>query len=512
MAFAYLAGTTTLGAANEVVDWFATFEGWISGVGWSVEAGGGTTDLIIRSASEAGGLTMLYVRVWQDLGNPTRVRMEVQNDLGGTQFTTADGFVDSGGVQFQYFMGADLDAIYICFKAGAGYRVLYAGLVIPFANTVADETRHMIATDDSWAANSALLRNAAGLWDQNAALQDDNGLDDSEINPNDGSFMPYGIVAGTGVNIAGQLKHCGGIIAEPTLLAEDTITTGQPGATTTWIVLQDSAANRLPFRSGGVMPAGFPPGNFVSTNGIAVTVADIYAAMAGLLVPIGWVDLGFPPVCPWSDGRFLRSTGENGTEDIIAGVARQLNIGVDEFYSEVWDDVARTHEAHSLGLLDAATEFPLNYWISGDRDEFCLVCQRAGGYTLWYAGKGYVFAPGLPDTIYKVVAARQGLGGGAVAELLRRHDDGAWGFGTTIHSGILANNTNPSAFDGATYFVWPRVFTYPDAPFLVPISQAKYFGFSSGGGIANLDTITVGGEIWTVFFDGAGVQFVLRTT
>ena len=56
MAFAHLAGVTTPGAPDEIVDWFATFQQWMTAVvGWTVEAGGGTTNVVFRSISEAGG-------------------------------------------------------------------------------------------------------------------------------------------------------------------------------------------------------------------------------------------------------------------------------------------------------------------------------------------------------------------------------------------------------------------------------------------------------------------------
>lgn len=85
MAWAHITGE-----AVSTNDWFATFEAWISAtVGWTIEAGAGTTDLIIRSVSEAGGLTMLWARVWL-VG--TQIHVELRDDLAGTHVTTRGSY------------------------------------------------------------------------------------------------------------------------------------------------------------------------------------------------------------------------------------------------------------------------------------------------------------------------------------------------------------------------------------------------------------------------------------
>lgn len=506
MGFAYLAGTTDAAAPDEVVDWFATFQQWITAeIGWTVEAGGGTTDLILRSLGEAGGLTMLYMRVQRVALFPNRVSIEVRNDLAGTQVTTMGGYVDSAGAQFQYWMAGDLDSIVVCFRGGAVYRAVYAGLVMPFARTITDETYAMIATDDDL-GDANILRRHDGAWDQNDQLYPDSYMEDGRLDTQDGSFTLGPLIFGAGAAIAGQLKHVSGEITDPTLVAGNTITTGQPGGTTSWIVLQGSGAARFAMRTGGVMPTGATAGGgFASVAGVAANYPALYGAVIALLTGVGWTDLGDPGI--WTDGRMFYSVGESGLETIYGGLTRNGT----ELYANAWDDAIPTHQAEVLGTL-APVDFPVNYWITADKDEVVLVVARAGGYTYWYWGVGYVFAPGLPDTIYKNIAAKQGAGIGFEVEVLRRHDDAAWG--ADLVRGIAAvtpTNSNPNAYDGVSYIVWPIGFyERVIAPF-IPYAQPKYIGFSHGGGIAPLDTIAVGAETWTVFFDSTPVNFCVRT-
>ena len=143
-----------------------------------------------------------------------------------------------------------------------------------------------------------------------------------------------------------------------------------------------------------------------------------------------------------------------------------------------------------------------------------IVCQRAAGYVVFWAGILEAFVPGLlppyagaPLTEFKVSANR--LMG--IPSMLRQHD-GTWGGLTTLGHGA-AGNTNPNAFDATTYILWPyAVFFDVGAGNYESHGQMKYAFHTLGGGIANLDTITVGAEVYTIFFNVAGVAFAMRTT
>jgi len=518
MAFGYLEGTTAAGAPDEVVDWFATFQQWMtSEVGWTVEAGGGTTDITFRSLGEAGGLTMLYLHVYRDGGLPNRVRIEVKDDLAGTHETAEAGYLDGAGAQFAFWMAGDLDAINICFRGGAVYHSIYAGMVLPFALTVPDETYRMIATSTQIAGS--ILRDASGVWDVDHPLYDNQLLDDCIIDRYDGSLPLAGTYFDRQANIAGQPKHISAPIndAGPTVM--DLLETGRPGATTTWIVLRDRDGRRYAMRTGGVMPLGQQdPGSFAAVTGVAANYGALWTALSAHLVALGWVDLGDPGL--WTEGRLYFSAGESGEEEIYIGYARNSAV-TDEFFPYVQDDLVPTHRFPTATprYLDNL-DFPINYWICGDRDCCVLVYQRAGGYTLTWCGLLPSFAPGLlapyaagPLTVYSAVALMQGAGAGLNISggLLRGHD-GVWNQVVSFtDDGVDADNSNPNNFDGTTYLLWPLLCFESIPPDEEIIGQLRYAFYSSGGGIANMDTITVGARVYTVFHDATGNNFCVRT-
>lgn len=516
MAFVHLSGVTTAGAPDEIIDWFTTFEAWMVSLGWTVVAGTGTQDITFRSLSEAGGLVMLYLRAWRDLVNVDRVYFRVQDDLAGTHFTTpvAGPYVDSGGVQFAYWMSGDMDAIIVAFKLGAGYRHVYAGMVIPFALTVPDETYRMIVATD--VVGATILRYHTGAWDFDATLEDNAYMSNARIDTYDSSFSLAGAYWGSGANIAGQLKHISTMIQDPGVVAEDTIDTGRPGATTTWVALTDTIGRRFAIRTGGVLPTGIPDGTYASVSGVVGSYLGIYGNLSFLLVPLGWTDMGDPGI--GASGRLFHSTGESGQENIYV-LFNEDGVAPLELKVQVWDDGVGTHKAEHLAHLDLA-DFPVNYWLCADRDCVVLIIQRAVGYSRWWGGMVAPFAnglvapyPGPSLTEYSMVCSCQGPGSlGFPPKALRAHN-GAWNVTCNVFSeGPPLVNSNPNAFDGVTYLVWPFVGYQTVGGGNMPIGQMKYFFHSSGGGIANLDTITVAGKVYTVFFDSLGAVMVVRTT
>lgn len=521
MAFRYLAGVTTAGAPDEIVDWFQLFQAWMTGiVGWTVAAGGGTTDIYFQSVGEGPGppLTMLFIHVWRDGGNPNRVRIEVSDDVVPTHQTAEGSYLDGLGAQFAYWMCGDLDAINICFRGGATYNSVYAGMVIPFALTVPDETYRMIST--STQATGSILRDAGGVWDVDHALVASAIMVGARVDRYDGSLPLCAIVFDTQANIAGQLKHIGGRITEPSVTVMDVLTTGLPGATTTWIVLEDRAGTLYPMRTGGILPAGMPdPGTFAAVSGVAANYPALWTAITAHLTGLGWTFLGDPVYR--THGRLYHSTGESTEEDIYIGYA--VNTApADEFYPYVQDDALATHmfPINYVRWLDSS-EFPINYWICGDRDCCILVYQRPTGYTLIWSGLVPAFAPGLlppyaaaPLTDYSLWVGMQGdgVGGNMRAGLVRAHD-GTWGQDCGLYDdGAMLNNSNPNNFDGTTFQMWPLL-AYQEilAGQNEFIGQLRYVGRSSGGGIASMDTITIGAQVYTVFFDNTGLNFCVRT-
>jgi len=516
MAFSYLAGTTTQGAADEVVDWFATFEAWITAIGWTVEAGAGSTDMVLRSIGEVGTMTMLYMHVWRDGGNPNHVRIEVQDDLAGTHVTNEAGYLDGAGARFPFWMSGDLDAVAIAFRGGALYHIIYAGMVIPFAATIPDETYCMIAT--SLQNAGSILRDSGGGWDVDRGLYDNSLMDGANIDSYDASFPICGTYFGMNADIAGQLKHVSGYIGTHPLTVGCPIPSGQPGATSTWIILKDRTERRFALRSSGAtLPVGQPdPGTFAAAQGVAPNPAGLWGAIAAFLAPLGWADRGDPGI--YDDGRMFSSAGESGVDHIVIGYA-VATFGIDTLFPYVADDLAPTHRyPQTSGTYLDFGDFPLPYWLCGDGDCCVLVYQRGAVYHMIWLGLVPSMAPALippypgpPLTDYQLFCGiQQGpVFANRMAGWLRNHA-GAWEqngqFGEEGPSGV---NSSPNNFDGVTFILWP--FIAQAAAGGQVIGPMRYVGFCSGGGIANLDTITIGAEVFTVFFDGYGNNFCVRT-
>lgn len=508
MAFSHLAGVTDPLAPDSVVDWFATFEAWIVSVGWTVEAGSGTTDLVISSVGEAAAYTKLFVHVRRDGGNPNRVLGDVRDDAVGTHKTTNLGYVDSGGVQFAYWMSADLDAIAIVFKTGAAYRLIYLGCLMPFALAPVDETYYMVATNGL--LSSAILRNHNGVWDQNITNYHDAISDNVVRCALDNSFPLFALIANQEDEIAGEFRFITGEISLVVgVNPEDTITTGYPGATCDWIVLAHGPTiDTFALRTGGALPVGTPDGaSFASQRGLTTDATNfITVVLSGFLTGMGWTDLGTAGVGLVS--RIFYSQGESGTEDIYCVVAHDGGAPNGYWNFWVWDDAVGTHSTGlARGRMDL-TSFPANYIISGDLDCFVFMTQWAGGYYPCWLGMVVPANPNLPDTVYKMCTFERT----GDAELLRGHDD-VWGKACAVqYGGPMISHSNPSLFDGATYFVWPRHLTYLVVGALVEaVGMMKYIFASSGGGISQLDTIPVGAQVYTVVFEAGAALAVIRT-
>jgi len=505
--FGYTKDVTTPGAPDSIVDWFARFQTWIVSLGWAVVSGGGTTDMVLSSAGEAGGLTKLFMRVWRGSGaDVNKVYLRVQNDAAGTNATTAGGYVDSGGAQFTYFMAGDKDAVVVCFKAGAGYRTVYAGLVLPFARTVPDETYSMIATSAMNAGN--ILRDYTGTWNVAKTIYNHAYFSKGLRDRYDNSFSIYGTICGAGNTIAGQLKHISGKVYDSAINPEDTITTGRPGATTTWIVLQDHTPLKYAMRTGGILPAGIPDGNFSHTFGTANDIAVLFNTIGTFAVGRGWTDIG--DIGYLTTSKLLYSVGVNGQEAIYVLFAWTNT--TNRLFIHVQNAHPYTQRTSFIELDLAPSYFPANYFISGDKDCIMLVVQIPTGYEMWWGGMVEPFAPGLltGNTPYKMVA--QGVGAGVPGQRLLRDHSGAWNQAVNVFNDgtTLANDSNKNAFDSTTYLVWPYcTFSGVGADY-EPVGQNKYYFYTHGGGIAAIDTITIGAQRYRVFFTTAAVPFCMR--
>lgn len=511
MAFAHLHATTTAGAADEVVDWFARFQAFMVGIGWVAAGGAGTTNLVLSSIGELGGLTMLFLHVWRDGGNPNRIRFEVQNDLAGTQFTTEGGYIDSGGVQFEFWISADRDAAAVVGKIGAGYREVYVGLVMPFALTVVDETYRMVSVEG--VDSGRILRDSAAAWDQADNTYENPYMRNARRDRDDGSLSLGGLLFGDLTLIAGEFKHISCQLTDPATAAEDDITTGKPGATTTWTVFSDDGARKFALRTGGVLPIGDAdsPG-FVYNTGVAATPAAWFAALNAHMVGIGWAAANIAGLTGMVTDWEFNSPGESGVDDVW--IRAWYNGGANIFFhiaSAGFGTPGRQESAPAYGIGVGIADFPQPYHFAGDMD--CLISTvrtPAGTYGAMWTGLSSVFAPNLTDT-YMGSVINWTLGGVNSGRILHDHVGGWNALVNTMAQGDgpHALNSNPNAYDGTTYLIWPmNCAAFGDAE---PIGMFKYFFASSGGGLAQLDTITIGARVYTVFIDGVPNSWAMRT-
>ncbi len=518
MAFSHLAGITTFGAADEVVDWFATFEPWAVGIGWTVISGGGTTNLVLRSVSEAGGLTMLFLHIYRDGGDPSHVRIEVMDDAIGTHETDEQGYLESLDNRFPFWMSGDMDAIVVCWKSGFLYHTIYAGLVLPFALAVPDETYRMIAT--SRQIRGSILRDSGGVWDVNSEMYDHSGMDNVLKDGLDDTFPLDTTYFGRQADVAGQLKHVSGVIPVESVMVPDILTSQVPGGSSTWIVLADRFKNRYAMQTGGDLPTAFPPdpGTFVAAAGVAANYAALFGALAAHLTGLGWVDLGVPAVPGIASGRYFSSVGESNVDEIYIGFY-YLTPVIDTFYVFTQDDAAGTHrDAHPTHrYLDAPADFPAPYWICGDRDFCIIVFQHGADYSMLVAGLVPSFTPLLlppraPLTPYSLYAGAMGESPGGLDPLglILRDHNGNWNETVVFLADPNESDlSSPNNFDGTTYILWPMLLY--DAIDTTLLGQLRYVGKVAGGGVANLDTITIGAEVYTVFHTFAGNNFTVRT-
>lgn len=481
MSFQYVTGTA-LAAPDEIVVWFAAFQDFVTACGWTVEAGAGTTDLILSSQGEAGGLTMLWARVRRDPGNPNHVLVELQDDLPGTNSTTNDGFLDSGGAGFTYWMSGDRDAfILVSRTAAVAWRSMYAGLVMAFAIEPPDETYRMIISNRAAAGvGVTILRRFDGAWDQDDLLYQNTNIGISDRDRLDNMLTIGGCYYGDHDEIAGELHHVSGGITDAGATVLDTATSG-PGLTTEWIVLQDRFNMLFAVRTGGDKPLGvdLTGSGFAHETGRVNSVEELFdTVITDFMTAVGWTVDDMPGSPDYRDKRCY-STGELGTDDIwvrfrfiLQGVTEDT-IGV-----RVMDDAVGTHVAGPTQTFDLR-RFPTEYWITADLDCVCLVLNRSGDYAVMYGGVIYPFAV-VPDTTYKCVADRF---------ILRSHG-GLW---AQLCNALVEPNytdSNPNQYDATTYQLWQVLHMEQIAGRMEITGQRKYYlGVDSN--IATADIVNV---------------------
>lgn len=274
MAFHHLAGATTRGVADPIVEWFAVFEDWIENtVGWTVASGAGTTDLRLSSIGEGGAYTKLFVHVWRD-GVTDHIRGEVSDDAIPTHETTGAGYLDGDGARFRYWMSSDLDAMILIVPNRRIHRVLYLGIVEPVAINPPDETYHMVANFVSTFNQSRLLRQHTGAW--NALITNEylDAASNQRASFQGNTFCPMPLLANVEDECAGQYKHMGGDINERQAVTIGDEITSNVGGTSEWQVFYDGH-QQFALRIAGDPPGDIAPGASVAfTSGVCASYVD----------------------------------------------------------------------------------------------------------------------------------------------------------------------------------------------------------------------------------------------
>lgn len=504
------AGTTTPGAPDAIIDWFARFELFVLQAGWTIARRVSATEIFIRSLGESGDYTMLYIHVWR-VGAGNTVRMEVCDDTVPTHETNEAGTVDSGGVNpFQYWMTANADCVIVAWNLAGSCRFIYAGALMPFALKPPDETYHMVAT--SQLNRASVLRFHDGTWDVDINNYFEARCDDHVQDPDTGTLPMMGLMADRFDEIAGQYHLISGEIAAATGLAQgDTIQTqDEDGATTTqWIVLVDNAGDRFAIWTGGDVPYGIADGSFDFSSGVANSPADFLAQFGAFAQSLGWTDNGDPgaPLVAAGDhNRQIQSRGEDGAHDIF--VTWSYRALTEDFYLYVHDDLAYTHTAVEL-LPTNVLWYPLPYFFCGDLD--CIVAavrnNGHGGYECGWSGKVIPSAPGVSSPWMNIATGV--LTDILVAVQILQNHTGAWNAaGVWNHAdATIRANTSPNLYDGLSYVLWSDFFRIGNTQM---IGLCKYVMYV-GGNVLQGDLLPLEDQRFRAFrYDAAPEHWAMR--
>lgn len=516
MAFRYLTGQTTAGAPDAIADFFATFQDWITNqVGWVLEGGGGTTNLVLRSLGEAGNYSLLWVNIWESAANT--VRAEVQDDLAGTHKTNEAGTLGSAGAQFTYHVAADLEAITIAWETGGGaWTWIYVGTVWPFAMAAPDETYYMMATSAIDAGS--VLRRHEGTWDVDVVLYTELRIRDQGINPLNNSFTIGGLIADRFQTMIGQFRHVSGLIGDPAIATDDTLSTvASDNGITTWFVVGEGA-NMLAMRTGGALPTGNSPGAaFGHTSGFTLDEFNniwqdfITVKLAAFMASRGWADLGSQG---WHTvDRLFYSRGSSGVDDIFVAVG--WDAGTQNLYARVQDDAGATHHTGDADFVPAPTNVrQVPYYISGDRDSvvFTLRTHNSGAYPMCWVGKADQAIGDDAGTEYFMATV---TGSNAARWRLLRAAGGGWVAVPTLMdffnaAQFLGTDSSPNLTDGRTDLLLPMGLSHSVAGRQCLVGRLKYVKRWDGGMLRG-DTLEVAEHSYRLFGDGTGFQWAMRT-
>jgi hypothetical protein len=268
-------------------------------------------------------------------------------------------------------------------------------------------------------------------------------------------------------------------------------------------------------RTGGVLPTGYPEGaHFSHTSGVAADLPTFITALKDHMESVGWTATDYSGTSGRQADWFFYSQGESGNEDIYLRVSV---FGVSSWiYHSVTDGIPGTHATTDQHANVVSADFPTQYYISADLDCLTYTINDGGFYMPVWMGLLIPFAPGLPDSTYRVACISYTTFSTSNARILRAHD-GTWNDACMQDWNADGNhilNSQPNLYDGSTYLPWPHtMYETIVAGQYEMLGQLKYYFFTHGGGIASLDRINVNGKKYSIFFPDAvnNNRFALRT-
>jgi len=341
-----------------------------------------------------------------------------------------------------------------------------------------------------------LLENYAGTWNYECDVDEVTHV----YNPNDldGSHALFGAHVSRVVWLDnrqnyGQLLYCTGRIASGTgINAEDTITSGYPGATSEWIVF-GAGLLRWAVATSGPLPVGTPDGaNWGYVTGVAGDINALQTALENFLTPKGWVIADWPvPVLPID--RSFSSAGEAGGHTIVV---RWTWDAVDRFWGgTMYDAIGGTHSGGTGTPGNArieAGDWPVRYYFTGDKDCFVVIVEIATVFRWAWLGmcKSFYPDPSAIDTVYMV---------GAMNSVVRgqlRRPNGTWGGSLNQWLDPAHLNSSPSRIDGVTFVIWPYTLYCMGAVQYVPWGTTQYLYKLSSTDLTLGDTVQIGAHIF----------------
>lgn len=521
MSVNHLNGVTTYGAADKLVDWFATFTTWLTGtVGWTLEAAASPTDRVFSSAGEGAAYTKLFFRIWQDPGT-NHVRGEVRDDAIGTNETTGLGFFDADiGDVFRYYVVADLDTVLVTVPYRNTTNFLYLGIIEPAAITPVDETYHIIASD---AVNDlsavVLLRWHTGAWDWRVLTVGDQANPAPCLVPGNESMAVAPLYVDDHADMAGQLKFVGRVYDNTANLGVgDQFDSQVVGCDAVWQLFGTGVVARLVLVAGTQPTAGQADGaSFFYDHQVVAGIGAFLAAFPAVMANAGWIPMGGGG--PHTTNLLFWSDGEDGTKDIWLLFSFDTT-GWPTFYIYAQEDAIGTNRTTLCSDIWWNVDGAFDFWFAGDKDCFCLSLDNywMGGpnnpKAFFWAGVPAPPVAPLPDGLsyYNTLCYSYGP---APITILRQRS--AFVAVSTLrdHDGTYSL-TNQSNFDVATYFVWPQSL-YARYPWAGGgddyIGDMRYYGYTDGGGVVDRDTITVGAFVYLVLdLNGAGFCRTMRMT